>query len=569
MESFHLLVLIGAGLLFTGLLLGNLSLRFGVPSLLVFLVLGMLAGVDGPGGLKYDDFATGFLVSNIALAVILLDGGLRTRLHAFRVGLAPALMLAVPGVMMTAGLVGAFAAWLTGVDWRLALMLGGIIASTDAAAVFNVIKSAGLRLNDRVASTLEVESGLNDPIAIFITVSLIELWQQQGGDPGWTIVLDLIRQIGLGALGGLVLGLLLSVVLVRLRSNEGLHALMLCSGGASVFALISLIGGSGFLAAYLCGLVAGNLRGGASDNVLRAMDSMAWLAQSAMFLLLGLLVTPSELLNGQLLGMALVIAFFLILVARPAAVALCLLPFDFNGREQSFIAWTGLRGAVPIVLAVFPLLAGIDGARWLFNITFVVVLTSLLLQGSTMGLLARWLRITLPPAAEPRQAVALKGTGGLVMARFQVDPGSRADGLDLHHIEAGQARAMAVTRNHQTVNARDLSTLQAADLVTWFCTPTDQDHLSEWFRAGSAELRAFFGDFTVRADVTVADMAMAYGLTDVTTPDLNRDLNQLFQRHARGAPVVGDRCRLGALTLRVRSVQGKKVTLVGVTLPSA
>lgn len=566
MDSFHLLVLIGAGLLFTGLLLGTLSLRFGVPSLLVFLVVGMLAGVDGPGGIKYDDFATGFLVSNIALAVILLDGGLRTRVHAFRVGLNPALLLAVPGVMLTAGLVGGFAAWLTGVDWRLAFMLGGIIASTDAAAVFNVIKSAGLRLNDRVASTLEVESGLNDPMAIFITVSLIELWQQQGSEPGWAILIDLIRQIGVGALGGLVLGGLLSLVLVRLRGNEGLHALMLCSGGATVFALTSLIGGSGFLAAYLCGLVAGNLRGGASDNVLRAMDSMAWLAQSAMFLLLGLLVTPSEL-SGALLGVAVLIAFFLMLVARPLAVALCLLPFDFSWREQGFIAWTGLRGAVPIVLAVFPLLAGIDGARWLFNITFVVVLTSLLLQGSTMGLMARWLRITLPPAAEPRQAVPLKGTGGLIMARFQVDLGSRADGMDLHHIEAGQARAMAVTRNHQTVNARDLDSLQAGDLVTWFCTPTDQDHLSEWFRAGSAELRAFFGDFTVRGDVSVADMAMAYGLTEVPAADLDRNLDQLFQHNARGAPVVGDRCRLGALMLRVRAVQGKKVTLVGVTLP--
>ena len=567
MDSFHLLVLIGAGLLFTGLLLGTLSLRFGVPSLLVFLVVGMLAGVDGPGGIKYDDFATGFLVSNIALAVILLDGGLRTRLHAFRVGLNPALLLAVPGVMLTAGLVGGFTAWLTGVDWRLAFMLGGIIASTDAAAVFNVIKSAGLRLNDRVASTLEVESGLNDPMAIFITVSLIELWQQQGGEPGWMILIDLIRQIGLGALGGLVLGLLLSLVLVRLRGNEGLHALMLCSGGATVFALTSLVGGSGFLAAYICGLVAGNLRGGASDNVLRAMDSMAWLAQSAMFLLLGLLVTPSEL-SGPLLGVAVLIAFFLMLVARPLAVALCLLPFDFSWREQGFIAWTGLRGAVPIVLAVFPLLAGVEGARWLFNITFVVVLTSLLLQGSTMGLMARWLRITLPPAAEPRQAVPLKGTGGLIMARFQVDPGSRADGRDLHHIEAGQARAMAVTRHHQTVNARDLDILEAGDLVTWFCTPTDQDHLSEWFRAGSAELRAFFGDFTVRGDVSVADMAMAYGLTDVPAADLDRDLDHLFQHNARGAPVVGDRCRLGALVLRVRAVQGKKVTLVGVTLPS-
>jgi cell volume regulation protein A len=527
----------------------------------------MLAGVDGPGGIRYDDFATGFLVSNIALAVILLDGGLRTRLDVFRLGLKPALPLATLGVLLTAGLVGVFTVWVADVDWRLGLMLGGIIASTDAAAVFNVIKSAGLRLNDRVASTLEVESGLNDPMAIFITVALIELWQQPGGSmPGLGVLLDLIRQFGIGTIAGLALGVLLSMALVRLRGNEGLHALTLCSGGATVFALTSLIGGSGFLAAYLCGLVAGNWRGGASDNVLRAMDSMAWLAQSAMFLLLGLLVTPSEL-SGELLGVALLIAVFLLLVARPVAVALCLLPFDLHWREQTFIAWTGLRGAVPIVLAVFPLLAGIEGAHWLFNITFVVVLTSLLFQGTTMGPIARRLAIVLPPAAEPRQAVALKGTGGLIMARFQVDPGSRADGSSLNQVQAGQARALAVTRNQQTVNARDLEQLRAGDLVTWFCSPEDQDHLSEWFRAGSAELRAFFGDFTVRGDSAVTDLATAYGVTGLPEATLAQDLNQLFQQRFRGAPVVGDRVHLGPLRLRVRAVRGRRVTLVGVSLP--
>lgn len=565
MDSFHVLVLIGAGLLFTGLLLGTLSLRLGVPSLLVFLVVGMLAGVDGPGGLRYDDFSTGFLVSNIALAVILLDGGLRTRLHVFRLGVRPALLLATLGVLLTAGLVGLFTWWLTDVDWRLALMLGGIIASTDAAAVFNVIKSAGLRLNDRVASTLEVESGLNDPMAIFITVFLIEFWQQEAA-LGWGVAVTLLKQFGLGALAGVALGGVLSTVLVRLRGNEGLHALMLCAGGATVFAFTNLIGGSGFLAAYLCGLVAGNLRGGASDNVLRAMDSMAWLAQSAMFLLLGLLVTPSELL-GPVLVVAVIVAFFLMLVARPLAVLVCLLPFDFGWREQSFIAWTGLRGAVPIVLAVFPLLAGIEGARWLFNITFVVVLTSLLLQGTSMGRMARWLSVYLPPAADPRQAVPLIGTGGLIMARFLVDADSRADGTDLANVQAGQARPVAVTRRRQTVNARDVENLQAGDLVTWFCPPQDQDHLGEWFSAGSAELRGFYGDFTVRGEIRVADVAMAYGLVGLPPDQLERNLDELFRRKYKGSPVVGDTLELASLRLRVRAMRDRRVTLVGVKLP--
>jgi cell volume regulation protein A len=564
MEHIHLLVLIGAGLLFTGLMLGSLSLRLGVPSLLVFLVVGMLAGVDGPGGLRYSDFEGGFLVSNIALAVILLDGGLRTRLSVFRQGLKPALGLATLGVVFTAALVGLFTWWVADVDWRLALMLGAIIGSTDAAAVFNVIKGAGLRLNDRVASTLEVESGLNDPMAIFITVFLIDLSQQEASF-GWQSLLTLVQQFGLGALVGLALGGLLGLLLVRLRSNEGLHALMLCSGGATVFALTNLIGGSGFLAAYLCGLVAGNQRGGASDNVLRAMDAMAWLAQSAMFLLLGLLVTPTELTGN--LGVAVAIALFLILVARPVAVALCLVPFDFDWREKSFIAWTGLRGAVPIVLAVFPLLGGIEGARWLFDITFVVVLTSLLIQGTTMGKVARWLGVYLPPAADPRQAVPLSGTGGLIMATFKVDPSSRADGTELSNLQAGQARAVAVTRNKQTVNALDVERLQAGDLVTWVCLPADQDHLGEWFSSGSAELRAFYGDFTVRGDIAVSDMAMAYGLVKQAAAAQDANLNDLFQQAHKNAPVVGDTLWLGPLRLRARAMRGNKVTLVGVKLP--
>ncbi|UWN50187.1 K(+)/H(+) antiporter NhaP2 [Alcanivorax sp. ALC70] len=292
MESLNVFLLVGTGLMFVGLLLGTLSARFGVPSLLVFLVVGMAAGEDGLGGIEFDDFSLAYVVSNIALAVILLDGGLRTRLSTFRLGLKPALSLATLGVALSAGLVGAFATWLIGVDWRLGLLLGGIIGSTDAAAVFNVVKGAGVTLNERVASTLEIESGLNDPMAIFITLMLVGVLVNPEIGFGWPMLITLVQQFGLGVLMGLSLGALLSEILLRVRSNEGLHALLLCSGGAMVFATTNLAGGSGFLAIYLAGLVAGNRRGGTGDNVLRSMDSMAWLAQSGMFLMLGLLVTP-------------------------------------------------------------------------------------------------------------------------------------------------------------------------------------------------------------------------------------------------------------------------------------
>ena len=232
--------------MFTGLLLGSLSARFGVPSLLIFLLVGMAAGEDGLGGIDFDDFSTAYVIGNIALAVILLDGGLRTRLSTFKLGLKPALSLATLGVAISAGLVGAFATWLMGVDWRVGLLLGGIIGSTDAAAVFSVIKGAGVSLNERVASTLEIESGLNDPMAIFITLMLVGLLVNPDAQWGIGMLVTLVQQFGLGALMGLVLGVVISELLLRVRSNEGLHALLLCSAAPWCLRLLTWWAARGF-----------------------------------------------------------------------------------------------------------------------------------------------------------------------------------------------------------------------------------------------------------------------------------------------------------------------------------
>lgn len=565
MDHLNLLLLIGAALLFTGLLLGTLSTRIGVPSLLVFLVLGMLAGENGPGGIQFRDFETGFLISNLALAIILLDGGLRTRVSAFRTGLKPALTLATLGVMITSISVGVFATWLLGIDWRLGLLLGGIIGSTDAAAVFNVIKSSGIRLNDRVASTLEIESGMNDPMAIFITVLLIEVITHPGASWGFETLVALLQQFGVGALLGGVLGALLAELLLRVRSNEGLHALLLCAGGATLFGVTNLAGGSGFLAVYLAGLIAGNRRKGTSDNVLRAMDSMAWLAQSSMFLLLGLLVTPAELWASLLPG--LLIALFLMFAARPLAVWLTLLPFAFSLREKTFIAWTGLRGAVPIVLAVFPLLAGVQETMLLFNITFVVVLTSLLLQGTSVGWMARRLRVAVPPAALPLQSTALEGADDRYLAQFKVQAGARAVDKRLSEINSGDARPLALVRGGQPASISDDPAIRPGDRITWLTSHGEQEQLGELFLATSGTLRRFYGDFNVRGNVLVSDVAMTYGITNLAAELLPLSLDQLFRRERRGMPVVGDTIRLGDIRLRVRALDNDHVSLVGIRLP--
>tara|TARA_A100001391_G_scaffold144495_1_gene102148 strand:- start:582 stop:2282 length:1701 start_codon:yes stop_codon:yes gene_type:complete len=565
LDSLNLFLLVGTGLMFTGLLLGSISSRVGVPSLLVFLLVGMIAGEDGLGGIRFDDFSLAYVVSNIALAVILLDGGLRTRLSTFRLALRPALTLATLGVALSASLVGAFATFLIGVDWRLGLLLGGIIGSTDAAAVFNVVKGAGVTLNERVASTLEIESGLNDPMAIFITLMLVEVLINPEMGLGLNMLITLVQQFGLGVLMGLSLGALLSEILLRVRSNEGLHALLLCSGGAMVFALTNLAGGSGFLAIYLAGLVAGNRRGGTGDNVLRSMDSMAWLAQSGMFLMLGLLVTPSEM--GSSLVDALMVAAFLMLVARPLSVWVSLLPFRFSWREELFIAWTGLRGAVPIVLAVFPLLAGVGQTRLLFDITLVVVLISLLTQGTSLRYVARWLKVSVPATTPPRQMVPLAASGDRYLMQFEVDAGAKAEGQHLGAITSPRITPLLIIRNQQFRNLAEDPVIEAGDLVTWLAPVAEKDYLSDLCHRLSKDEKRYYGEFFLRGSVPVDQLVAVYGMEKPDPALEGLTVEALFERQFGHLAVVGDTLRLSGLKLRARTVEQGRVVLVGIKLP--
>ncbi|ASK35800.1 K+/H+ antiporter [Alcanivorax sp. N3-2A] len=565
MESLNLFLLIGTGLMFVGLLLGSLGSRIGVPSLLVFLLVGMAAGEDGLGGIQFDDFSLAYVVSNIALAVILLDGGLRTQLSTFRLALKPALTLATLGVAISAAMVGAFSTWLIGIDWRLGLLLGGIIGSTDAAAVFNVIKGAGVTINERVAATLEIESGLNDPMAIFITLMLVTVLVEPDVGFGWTMLLTLVQQFGLGIVMGLTLGALLSEILLRVRGNEGLHALLLCSGGAMVFALTNLAGGSGFLAIYLAGLVAGNRRGGTGDNVLRSMDSMAWLAQSGMFLMMGLLITPAEL--GNRLVDALLVAFFLMLIARPVSVWLSLIPFRFTWREKTFISWTGLRGAVPIVLAVFPLLAGVAQTRLLFDITLVVVLISLLAQGTSLRYMARKLKVSVPATTAPRQMLPLASTSNRYVIQFEVDAGAKAEGQRLSAITSQRITPLLIIRDKEFRNLAEDPTIQAGDLVTWLAPVGERDYLSDLCHKMSKDEKRFFGTFFVRGSVPVEQLVAVYGMEELDPLLHGLTVEAVFERHFGHNAVVGDTVRLGGMKLRARTVEQGRAILVGIKLP--
>jgi potassium/hydrogen antiporter len=415
-------LLAAAVLAFASVLAGLLSARIGFSFLLVFLLAGVLAGEDGPGGYVFNDVRLSFWVGNVALAVILLDGGLRTAFATFRTGLRPASVLATAGVVLSALLTAAAAVWLLQLDWGTALLLGAIVGSTDAAAVFALLTRSGVTLNERVAATLEIESGVNDPMAVYMTTALIALLAAgaaslQGPSTAVTLATAFAQQFGWGTLVGLFCGFAGAALLNRVAARDaggGVLALLVVAAGLSVFAGTGLLGGSGFLAVYLFGLILANRATQAVALTLPPLDGYAWLAQAGMFLLLGLLATPSRLVES--IGPALGVAAVLMFVARPLAVWLCLLPFHFSARETAFIAWVGLRGAVPIVLAMFPLLAGTPHAVLLFDVAFVVVLVSLLVQGSTIGWLARRLGVALPDPDDERSTRA-------VFRDFKLNPG--------------------------------------------------------------------------------------------------------------------------------------------------
>ncbi|MGB5779337.1 MAG: potassium/proton antiporter [Allopontixanthobacter sediminis] len=385
------LLLLGV-LLLTTVLAGSLSSRFGMPALIGFLGLGMLAGVDGPGGIAFDNFEVAQAVGMASLVFILFSGGLDTDWKDARRVAAPALVLASAGVMISAGIVAVSAVFLLDVDPAQAALLGAIIASTDAAAVFAILRSTGLDLHGDVAALIEVESGSNDPMAIFL-VGAVLLFMAEPGASAFKLVPDFIVQMLMGALVGVGAGYAMPAILKRGGYRQGGLAFVISIAAALIaFGAAELLSGNGFLAAYLAGLVAGNQHYAAKRTVSTFQDGMAWLAQVTMFLTLGLLVTPSQIEPVILPGLA--ITAILMFVARPLSVFLCLAPFrGFGWRAKLFVSWAGLRGAVPIVLATFPIVAGVDGAFAIFNVVFFVVLLSSLIQGPTIKWAAKRLAI--------------------------------------------------------------------------------------------------------------------------------------------------------------------------------
>lgn len=561
-------VLVGAGLIALSILTSALAFRFGTPLLLVFLCIGLIAGEDGLG-LVFNDAEVAYFLGSLALAVILFDSGFGTRVQTLRRAAAPAFVLATVGVFLTTMFVGAAARFLFDLPWLFALLMGAIVSSTDAAAVFFLLRAGGVRIYKRVRSMLEVESGSNDPMAIFLTILFIELiLDDTGGSVLTTFLNGFGLQMGLGLVAGLLGGYLIVEIVTKVHLEEALYPILVMSCALCIFALTSYLGGSGFLAIYVAGIVAGNREMKGASALRRYQKGMTWLAQIVMFLVLGLFVTPSQF--GPVLVPALLLALFLIVIGRPLAVILCLLPFRYDRQTVMFTAWVGLRGAVSILLGILPAVTGIEGSELFLNVAFIMVVSSLLIQGWTIKPAARWLKLFVPSGMGPLERIELELPGNpkheLLIYRVLEESPLVAGGAILPR----WARPSLVVRHGRSMQPEQAGHLQSGDLVYLFSPPEYTTLLDRLFSQNKSPEQSdteYFGHFMVNAEARVGDLMSVYDLQPSAYIDPDLSVGELLMSELGGQPVVGDRVSLGKYDFVVRQVhQGKSITEVGLAL---
>ncbi|MBL8582373.1 MAG: potassium/proton antiporter [Rhizobiaceae bacterium] len=567
-QSIYLVTLVATALVLAAAFSSVIAFRFGAPLLLLFLGIGLATGTDGLG-IEFDNAGFAYFVGSLALAVILFDSGFGTPVGVLRQAAAPALTLATAGVVITAGLCGVAAHYLVPLDWLESFALGAAVASTDAAAVFFLLRAGNLLIRERVRSVLEIESGTNDPIAIFLTITLVEAIAAGGRTDAEGLTLHVatgfLSHMAFGATAGVLGGYGMARLIVRLKLDQGLLPIFVLTLSLLVFAAAGAIGGSGFLAVYLAGLIVGNSGIRSVSMVKRFQDGMSWLAQIIMFLILGLFATPSQFLS--ILAPAVALGLFLIFAARPVAVWLCMAPYRFSRQETAFLSFVGLRGAVSILLAITPLLAGVEHGRTIFNVAFIVVLVSLVVQGWSVGPLARRLGLIVPPRIGPLEKVELElpGSAHHELLAYTVVAGSpvtRGERLPRW------ARPSLVVRDGRSMKYQDVGRLVAGDHVYIFVSDRYPRLLDRLFASRSAvdpEDADFFGAFAVDPSRPMAELDAAYGL-GLGEAAGRQTIATLMASRLGGRAEYADRVTLGPVELIVRDVDAAgKIMAVGLS----
>lgn len=559
MDAVNLTILVAGALFFSSIVATLISARLGAPLLLIFLVIGMLAGEDGLLGIKFGNPDVALLIGSIALVIILFDGGMRTHPDRVRVVLAPAAVLATLGVVLTCGILGVAASYLFNLTLLEGLLLGAILSSTDAAAVFSIFQSAGLNIKERVASTLEIESGSNDPMAVMLTFTLVGVLAGQS-ELNWSLSTVFFQQAIVGAAVGYGAGRFFVLLCRKLPLSAAFFPLLAVSYALLIYGLTNQFGGSGFLAVYLMGFLIGNARLPQIQQILRMHDGLAWLSQIIMFLMLGLLVTPSKLVEYAI--PALILALVMIFIARPIAVFLSLVPFHFPKKDQIFISWVGLRGAVPIILALFPWLAGVPNKDLYFNVAFFVVIVSLLIQGWSIAPVARWLKLEVPPEPGPDHSMALDSVDSndlLQVLSFKVGKGSPIVESDWQQLNMSQdVSYLGVLRKGEWLQAEQSPSFQLNDVLLVLCKAKDvkavSDKVSTSAEQTSLDKLDFFGDFVLNGEITLNALDGFYSIKFAEDQDPTQSLSEYISEKFHRRVVVGDQVQLDQLVLTVRQI---------------
>ena len=564
-------ILLAAILILFGILSSKLSARLGLPVLVLFLLTGMLAGESGIGGIEFDNPIVAHALGTLALALILFDGGLQTPISSVKLVWKPASILATLGVLITAVITGLAAAMILNLSILEGILIGAIVGSTDAAAVFSLLRNAGVHINRRLKSVLEIESASNDPMAIFLTVGLLEVLVNDM-KLGVGMLQLFVMQMGIGALVGLGMGWLSVVVVNRIKLvASGLYPIMVGTFGLLAFGIAANLGGSGFLAIFIAGVIIGNHRMVFQRSTYLFHDGLAWLSQITMFVVLGLLVNPEALLDVWMEG--LLVAVVLTLVARPLAVVPMLALFGFNAREITLVSWVGLRGSVPIILAIFPLVFDLPGAALIFNVVFFVVLISATVQGATLPIVARKLGLTEMPPAKPAATLEITALNDVnaEIVEYTLGENPRAAGRLLSQIALPDSTVVAmITRDSEVIPPRGSTRLMAGDHLFVVLRPEVRPFVDTVFSqsvtSSQTELPHF--ELKLKASTRLADVYNSYGIYLGEEKDLT--LEQLIKaRLDQPVPEIGAELLAEGIRLRICDTIASRITTVGLTPPPA